>query len=138
MEQKLTFDQLLSILTEQQLSAYLMWQEALPFSRIGAELGISEERARRKVWDARERIEEYTAYLTSLEANHIAVAFPLTRGELEEVLEGLYLLERDLTRSAGKRAGRDWRKCVQDRLALVSALIERAESIVRAEFELPE
>lgn len=119
----------ISILTDEQQRAYLLRQKKFSFRRIGEELGISESDAQKAVRSAERRFREHEHYLKQLERENALIDFPLTRGELKEIVIGLGMLERDMTfQSTSNRAVMDWRGRTSTRFQRIRDLIVRAET----------
>lgn len=121
-------EQDLSILTERQKTAFLLRQQGLTYEKIGRQMGISPAAAGRNVKLAERRFREYQRYHDGRLRNTVPVEFPLTRGELRRILEGLEILDADLANKAGAWNIRvDWMGRLPYEAQLVGDLMERAQ-----------
>lgn len=99
----------LSILTDKQRQAYLLRKEGLTFTAIAERMGNTITAARQSCHGAERRLKEYECYQSAQERNLEVVDFPITRGELRVIHEGLQRLEKDLRKNARPAAQTDWR-----------------------------
>lgn len=121
----------LSMLSEKQKEAYLLREQNLSFSKIAEKIGISPSSARGRYHAVLRRIQEYEHYNAVRERNNVPVTFPLTRGELQLIHEGLYLLTRSKPYLvyANVRLDPEEERKSYKRL-LIDNMIERAEEVL--------
>lgn len=120
--------EILQILTNKQREAYLLHKEGLSYSEIGRRLGKTANAVRQHCVAAERRIKEYEAYQRTETRNNEVVSFPLTRGELKILHEGLQKLEEDaLKHTHFGSKGSDWRDKLSYSDLMVQKLRERIE-----------
>lgn len=130
MERELQFKEILSVLSEQQLSVYLLRQDGMSPRQIGEELDISESTVRKNLHRAEQKLEEYKAYLQEVEFDEEKVDFPLTYRELKLFEQGLRLLEEKVTQEAIESCMHTWGgkdAVFRDQLRQIGMLLTRAE-----------
>lgn len=120
----------LSILTEKQRQAYLLRKEGLTYTAIAKRMGNTATAARQSCHGAERRLEEYEQYQSAQERNNEIVNFPITRGELRVIHEGLQWLEKDLRKNVRFAAQTDW----HDRLPYTALIL--CDLLARVEKEL--
>lgn len=126
-----TLEKDLSILTDEQRTAYQLRQQGLSFKEIGARMNTSASLATRRVRGAERRFREFEWYHDKQRRNDQPVDFPLTRGELEAIVSGLTLLERDMIQKIGGIGVRkDWRGHLSYEAQVVDNLLRRAQLLL--------
>lgn len=98
----------MSVLTKRQQEAYLLRIEGMTYARIGRELNISTSAATQLIHHAERRFREYDRYIDARERNTVPVDFPITRGELLLVLDGLELLQKEVEKGHYYTTNPDW------------------------------
>lgn len=116
----------LSILTEKQRIAYLLREQGLTYKSIGKKMGISASAAQQNVKGAEQRFYEYEKYHAQQERDKQPIDFPLTRGELNEILAAVRMLEWDLIRQS-TNFRRGWGERLTYRCQVVNALSKRIQ-----------
>lgn len=106
-EEKTDLDKKLSILTERQREAYLLYQKSKNYSQVGREMGISPSAVQQHVHHAERRFREYESYNAIQLKNNVMVQISLSRGDLKLALEGLELLEREQAKGVYKVVSSD-------------------------------
>ncbi len=124
----------LSILSEKQKEVYLLREKNMSFAKISEKLGISETAVRGRYTNAIRRIKEYEHYNKVKERNTIQVAFPITRGELLLIYEGLRLLTKSKPYAVSKNVLTDIEGRKSYKRTLIDNLIERAEEAIENTF----
>lgn len=119
----------LHILTERQRDVYLLKQQKMSYKKISEVLGITPSIARSIYENAMRRLIDYEYYHAVEERNDEKTDFPLTRGELKLIREGLVLLSdsRQYSVSGNAKADRQGRKSYK-RL-VIDRMIDRADEV---------
>lgn len=118
----------LSILSEKQKIAYLLRKQGYTYKQIAEKMGVCPNTANEYVKRAEARFLQYEQYHDERRKNDQPISFPLTRGELGEMISGLFLLEHDLVRRhGGWNIRTDWRGCLPYEIQIVKALLNRAQ-----------
>lgn len=120
-------DEVFAILTAKQKEVYLLRMEGMTFAEIGRKLGKSVNAVRENYRGVERRTRGYTAYQRAEMRNNEVVDFPMTRGELKVVCDGLRKLQEDATRNIHPSAQKDWRDRLPYSALVVKQLLERAE-----------
>ncbi|MCD8357417.1 MAG: hypothetical protein LUE11_12725 [Clostridia bacterium] len=120
----------LSILTKQQRTAYTLRTQGLTFQKIADTMGISASMARQHVRNAERRFREYDRFRATQMKNATPVAFPLTRGDLKIILEGLYHTKHNLERTKPMSADSDWLGSFLYKSQSVEDLVRRVETVI--------
>ena len=117
----------LSVLTVKQRQAYELRQSGLTFREIGERMGITADAARQNFKGAERRLMDYAKYQRVQEQNYKPVDFPLTRGELKIIIEGLRKEASSMIsrRQLGSQA--DWRNNLPYSARVLRDLLARAE-----------
>lgn len=127
----------LEFLTERQREAYELRQKNFTFAKIAVKMGITRSRARRLVLDADRRFQEYKAYQKKVTENNQPIIFPINRGELELIVEGMYKLQFEISKRHG---GRNVKNSLLDKLPykaqILDSLIERSEKLLLTSKEM--
>ena len=117
----------LSILTERQRTARLLREQGLSYRKIAAQMDITAPAVRQLLVSAERRFQEFEEYHREQARNDLSIDFPLTRGELGEIVSGLLLLEQERIRQVGGMSvKRDFLSRLPYRSRIVSALLRRA------------
>lgn len=128
----------LSCLTQRQREAYDLRQKGLTFKKIAEKMGITESGAHSLIISANRRLKKRDAYHQDLLKNNQPVAFPLTRGELKIIVEGLQGLAFELSK---KHKCRNVKTHMEDNLPyeaqIVESLIERADQAITIQNKPP-
>ena len=120
-------DEVFEILTEKQKEVYLLRMEGMPFTEISRKLGKSVSAVRENYRGVERRTREYAAYQRAEARNNEVVDFPMTRGELKAVCDGLRKLQEDATRNIRPSSQKDWRDRLPYSALVVKQLLERTE-----------
>lgn len=120
----------LSILTKQQRTAYTLRMQGLTFQKIADTMGISANGARQHVRNAERRFREYDRFHAVQTKNATPVTFPLTRGDLKLMLEGLYYVKHKLEHLTPMRVHSDWLGRLPYEHQLVEDLVRRVETAI--------
>ena len=90
-----------SLLTEPQPVRSLLRQHGSTYKKIAIEMGITSNVARQNVLAAERRIREFEEYHAIQQRRDLPIEFSLIRGELEEIIYALSLLEQKLLSKSG-------------------------------------
>ena len=108
------------------------------FKKIAEKMGITESGAHSLIISANRRLKKRDAYHQDLLKNNQPVAFPLTRGELKIIVEGLQGLAFELSK---KHKCRNVKTHMEDNLPyeaqIVESLIERADQAITIQNKPP-
>ena len=119
----------LSILTEKQKRAYSLRQKRMTYKKIGEAMGISTNAATAHVKAAERRFREYQLYHDKQKSHDRPVELPRTYGELELVMEGLGLLQKDmLNRIGGRNVRSDWKGRLPYEAQILSDVYRKAQA----------
>ena len=118
-----------SVLTERQRMAYTLRRQGLTYAKVGEAMGISTNAATAHVKAAERRFREYQLYHDKQKSNDRPVELPLTYGELELVMEGLGLLQKDmLNRIGGRNVRSDWKGRLPYEAQILSDVYRKAQA----------
>lgn len=117
----------LSALTDKQRRAYELRQGGLTYKKVGEQMGITANAARQNFKGAERRLREYARYRHVQERNNEPVDFPLTRGELKMIIEGLRKERRAMTKHLQMSSRADWRNNLPYTARILTDLLARAE-----------
>lgn len=116
-----------SALTAKQRKAYELRQRGLTFQKIGEQMGITGNAARENYRGAERRLRDFSRYQSIQERNNESVDFPLTRGELKIIIEGLRKEESAMISHLHMNSQADWRNNLPYTARILRDLLARAE-----------
>ena len=117
-----------SCLSSRQKQAYKLRQRGLTYQKIAETMQITKSGARSLVISAGRRLREQENYLEQSKKNNEPVAFPVTRGELKLIEEGLYRLAREISKKHNTSNVKTNRlDNLPYEAQLIDSLIQRAE-----------
>lgn len=123
-----------SILSEKQKEVYLLREKNMSFAQIAREIGISPSAVRGRCIAAARRIKGYEVYHKIQEQNTVQVEFPITRGELRLIREGLELLAASKPYAVSENVFTDIEGRKSYKRTLIDQLINRAGNVLRNDY----